>query len=54
MLKSKVMVATVFIAGCLVGGISSHLVFPPAQAGSSPAGWDYNCIEVLSGADTSA
>jgi hypothetical protein len=45
MTRSKVLVALVFLAGCVVGGASSQLVIPPARAGTTPTRWQYICTD---------
>jgi len=44
-MMNRLVVATVFLAGCAVGGISSQLVVPKASAqqAATVAAWEYFC-----------
>ena len=41
----QVLIGCVFLAGCVVGGVSSQLVAPPARAQNSTAPrWEHYCF----------
>ena len=48
MMKRQVSIGLVFLAGCVVGGVSSQVVAPPARADAPVTRWEYFCL----GADT--
>ena len=39
MMKRQVAIGLVFLAGCVVGGVSSQVVAPPARAGAPVMRW---------------
>jgi hypothetical protein len=41
----SIVLGTVFLIGCAVGGISSQFVAPPVRAGTNPTRWEYYCLE---------
>jgi hypothetical protein len=42
--KTGTIAAFLFLAGCVVGGVSSQFVVPPAQAQGPAARWEYFCF----------
>jgi hypothetical protein len=45
-MRRQVLIAVTFLAGCVVGGVSSQMVAPPARAGIAYAKWEYYCFTV--------
>ncbi len=43
----SILLGTVFLIGCAVGGVASQFVAPPARAGTNPTRWEYYCIQGL-------
>jgi hypothetical protein len=43
-MKQRLVIAVVFVVGCIAGGVSSRIVVPPARAGTHPALWDHHCF----------
>lgn len=44
-MKSRALLAVVFVIGCATGGIASQLVIPPVRAGTAPTRWEYLCLQ---------
>jgi hypothetical protein len=44
MSKTGTIAAFLFLAGCVVGGVSSQFVVPPAQAQGPASQWEYFCF----------
>jgi hypothetical protein len=45
-MTNRILVAAVFLVGCAVGGVSSQLVVPAANAqhSAAPTRWEYRCM----------
>jgi hypothetical protein len=43
-MKRQVAIGLVFLAGCVVGGVSSQVVAPPARADGPGTRWEYFCM----------
>jgi hypothetical protein len=54
MSKTGAIAAFLFLAGCVVGGVSSQFVVPPARAQDAGARWDYFCFNDTNGEEVSA
>ena len=39
------LVLAAFLVGCAAAMVAAPLVVPPVRAGTSPAKWEYNCVE---------
>jgi hypothetical protein len=53
MSKTGPIAAFLFLAGCVVGGVSSQFVVPPARAQDAGTRWDYFCFEHANAEDAS-
>jgi hypothetical protein len=45
----QALIGCVFLAGCIVGGVSSQMVAAPARAGAPGARWEHHCVYVTTG-----
>jgi hypothetical protein len=45
MIKRQVLIGATFLVGCVAGGVSSHMIAPPARAGAPVPRWEHYCAE---------
>jgi hypothetical protein len=45
-MKHRGFIALIFVIGCATGSVASHLVVPPARAGTTATRWEHLCDEV--------
>ena len=39
------LVLAAFLVGCAAAMVAAPIVVPPVRAGTSPAKWEYNCVD---------